>query len=150
MSRRGAEVENDSHDEWTLRYDRFDPQHELVRKALCTLGNGYFGTRGAAPESHADGIHYPGTYVAGLYNRRSTEVAGREVENESMVNLPNWLPLNFRIDDQPWFEPGETNILDYEQELNLRQAILTRRLRVSDSSGRVTLVEQRRFVSMAN
>ena len=150
MSRRGAEVENDSHDEWTLRYDRFDPQHELVREALCTLGNGYFGTRGAAPESHADGIHYPGTYVAGLYNRRSTEVAGREVENESMVNLPNWLPLNFRIDDQPWFEPGETNILDYEQELNLRQAILTRRLRVSDSSGRVTLVEQRRFVSMAN
>ena len=150
MSPEAAEVDNDSLDEWTLRYDRFDPQHELVREALCTLGNGYFGTRGAAPESRADGTHYPGTYVAGLYNRRSTEVAGREVENESMVNLPNWLPLYFRIDDQPWFEPGETNILDYEQELNLRQAILTRRLRVSDASERVTLVEQRRFVSMAN
>jgi trehalose/maltose hydrolase-like predicted phosphorylase len=150
MSAPTAEVDEDFLDEWTLRYDRFDPQHELVREALCTLGNGYFGTRGAAPESRADGTHYPGTYVAGLYNRRSTDVAGRQVENESMVNLPNWLPLYFRIDDQPWFEPGETNILDYVQELNLRQAILTRRLRVSDESGRVTLVEQRRFVSMAN
>ena len=150
MSGLTAEVGEDSVDEWTLRYDHFEPQHELVREALCTLGNGYFGTRGAAPESRADGIHYPGTYVTGLYNRRSTDLAGRAVENESMVNLPNWLPLYFRIDDQPWFEPGEANILDYEQELNLRQAILTRRMRVRDESGRDTMVEQRRFVSMAN
>jgi trehalose/maltose hydrolase-like predicted phosphorylase len=150
MNAQTAKVNNDYLDEWTLRYDVFEPQHELVREALCTLGNGYFGTRGAAPESRADGTHYPGTYVTGLYNRRSTDVAGRSVENESMVNLPNWLPLYFRIDDQPWFEPGEANILDYDQKLNLRQAILTRRLRVMDESGRVTSVEQRRFVSMAN
>jgi alpha,alpha-trehalase len=136
-------------DEWTLRYGRFEPEHELVREALCTLGNGYFATRGAAPECGADGVHYPGTYVAGLYNRRSSEVAGRTVENESMVNLPNWLPVSFRIDDQTWSESSAT-IAEYEQELNLRQAVLTRRLRVSDPSGRLTTVEQRRFVSMAN
>ena len=137
-------------DEWSLRYDRFDPAREGLREALCTLGNGYFATRGAAPEAVADGIHYPGTYVAGLYNRRPTRLAGRTVENESIVNLPNWLVVNFRINDGPWFDLDDVDILDYSQELNLRQATLSRTLRVRDIIGRVTRVEQRRFVSMAD
>lgn len=32
---------------------------------MCTLGNGYLATCGAAPESSANGIHYPGA-AAGL------------------------------------------------------------------------------------
>lgn len=36
---------------WILEYDGFDPKEESLREALCTLGNGYFATRGAAPES---------------------------------------------------------------------------------------------------
>jgi trehalose/maltose hydrolase-like predicted phosphorylase len=46
-------------------------------------------------------MHYPGTYLAGGYNRLVSEVAGRKVENEDLVNMPNWLPLTFRIDDGP-------------------------------------------------
>ena len=30
-------------------------------------------------------------------NRLTTEVAERMVENEDLVNLPNWLPLRFRL-----------------------------------------------------
>ena len=52
---------------WLLAYDGFDPPAEQLREALCTLGNGYFATRGAAPEAAADAVHYPGTYVAGNY-----------------------------------------------------------------------------------
>jgi len=66
---------------WILEYDGFDPKEESLREALCTLGNGYFATRGAAPESRADSIHYPGTYLAGGYNRLQTEIAGRVIEN---------------------------------------------------------------------
>lgn len=137
-------------DEWTLGYDHFDPEHEATRETLCTLGNGYFATRGAAPESRADGIHYPGTYVAGLYDRRTSEVAGRAVENESLVNLPNWLPVTFRSDDGPWFDLREVRLLEYSQELFLRHGMLSRRFRVTDPDGRTTRVEQRRFVSMAD
>jgi len=50
---------------WKLIYEDFQPSKESLREALCTLGNGYFATRGAAPESEADKIHYPGTYLAG-------------------------------------------------------------------------------------
>lgn len=37
--------------EWTWVYEGYDPESERLREALCTLGNGYFATRGAAPEA---------------------------------------------------------------------------------------------------
>ena len=89
---------------WSVQYDRFDAGRQGLREALCTLGNGYFATRGALPETQADDVHYPGTYVAGLYNRAKTNVAGRSVENEDLVNVPNWLPFSFRVDGGPWFD----------------------------------------------
>ena len=61
-------------DPWLLRFEGFDPAAEGHREALCTLGNGYWGTRGAAPEARTDAVHYPGTYLAGVYNPLSTEV----------------------------------------------------------------------------
>jgi trehalose/maltose hydrolase-like predicted phosphorylase len=145
-----SDLEPEDVDEWILSYGRFDPEHEGLREALCTLGNGSFATRGAAPEAVADGVHYPGTYVAGLYDRRSMVIAGRSVENESIVNLPNWLVMDFRFEDGPWFDAGALEVLEHRQDLDLRQATLSRTLRVRDGAGRVTQVEQRRFVSMSD
>ena len=133
---------------WRLVYRGFEPEQEGLREALCATGNGYFATRGAAPEARADGVHYPGAYVAGVYNRLASEVAGRTVENESMVNVPNWLPLTFRIEDGAWFRIAEVELLAYEQELDLRRGVLSRRLRCRDQHGRHTNVVQRRFTSM--
>jgi len=72
--------------EWELTYNEYNTEDEPLREALCTLGNGYFATRGAAEESNSDGIHYPGTYLAGGYNRLKSEIAGRIIENEDLVN----------------------------------------------------------------
>jgi alpha,alpha-trehalase len=134
---------------WVLGYDGFDPDREGLREALCTLGNGYFATRGAAPEAKADDVHYPGTYVAGCYNRLVTEIAGRSVVNEDIVNVPNWLPLTFRIGDGGWFDTRRLDLLDYRQELDLRRGVLTRAVSCRDPAGRVTRVIQRRFVDMS-
>jgi trehalose/maltose hydrolase-like predicted phosphorylase/beta-phosphoglucomutase-like phosphatase (HAD superfamily) len=133
---------------WSLAYDGFDPEQQGLREALCAIGNGFFVTRGALPEAEADGVNYPGTYVAGLYNRLQTEIAGRTVENEDLVNLPNWLPLRFRVADGPWFDVAGADILDHSLELDLREGTLTRYLRWQDPDGRRTGVVQRRFVSM--
>jgi alpha,alpha-trehalase len=133
---------------WVLCYDGFDPDEEPLREALCTLGNGFFATRGAAPESSADEIHYPGTYVAGLYNRLVTEVAGRDIVNEDLVNVPNWLHLRFRIAGGAWFALPGSEVEDYRQELDLRHGVLTRRFVFIDFRGRRTRVTQRRFVHM--
>ena len=135
---------------WTLVYEGFIPEQEGLREALCAVGNGYFATRGAAPESSADSIHYPGTYIAGCFNRLKTDIAGRTIENECMVNVPNWLPVTFRIEDGDWFDVGRTHILEYRQELDLRQGVLSRTVRFADKQDRQTRLFQRRFVSMAN
>lgn len=135
---------------WRLVYEGFDPEEEGLREALCTLGNGYFATRGAAPESRADGVHYPGTYLAGGYNRLKTAIAGRTIENEDLVNLPNWLPLNFRVLGGGWFNLEDVEILSYRQELDIKQGILHRTVHFQDGEGRETRLFTRRLVSMAD
>ncbi|MQA79649.1 MAG: glycoside hydrolase family 65 protein [Streptosporangiales bacterium] len=134
---------------WELSYTGYDPASERTREALCTLGNGYFATRGAAPESRAGSTHYPGTYIAGCYDRQVSSVAGGgSVENEDLVNVPNCLCLTFRIDGGDWFDLDRWVVLDTRQVLQLRGGVLRRMVRVDDGSGRVTRVEQRRLVSM--
>jgi trehalose/maltose hydrolase-like predicted phosphorylase/beta-phosphoglucomutase-like phosphatase (HAD superfamily) len=133
---------------WTLAYDGFDPAQQGLREALCALGNGYLVTRGALPEADADEVNYPGSYVAGLYNRLVTEIAGRKVTNEDLVNLPNWLSLGFRVAGGPWFDVQQADVLDHRLELDMRRGTLLRRLRWQDAEGRRTSVVQRRFVSM--
>ncbi len=135
---------------WSILYEGFDPAEEPLREAMCALGNGRFASRGCAPEAVADGVHYPGTYAAGLYNRLTSEVMGREVEDESNVNLPNWLPLSFRIENGEWFDVSKVELAEYRQELDLRRAVLTRRVRFKDAEGRESVVAQHRLLSMAN
>ncbi|MFP3900829.1 MAG: glycoside hydrolase family 65 protein [Acidimicrobiia bacterium] len=134
---------------WELNYTGYDPASEPLREALCTLGNGFFGTRGAAPESRADDVHYPGTYIAGIYNRLTTHLEGQDIENESLVNVPNWLPLTFRVEDGPWFSIDDVEVLDYVLSLEIRRGVLVRRVRFRDGDGRETALSQRRIVHMA-
>lgn len=131
-----------------LVYEGFDPAHEGHREALTTLGNGYLGTRGAAPEHAADGVHYPGTYLAGVYNRLTSVVAGREVEDEHLVNAPNWLLFDLRIGDGSWWSAGGVRVGAERRELDLCRGVLTRTAELTDPAGRRLHLTQRRLVSM--
>ena len=134
--------------DWKLAYEGFVPAEEGLREALCTLGNGYFATRGAVEEASADAVHYPGTYLAGGYNRLKTDIAGQVIENEDLVNFPNWLPLSFRPADNDWLNLQRDEAIDYRQELDLRNGVLFRRFTLRDKAGRETSVESRRLVHM--
>ncbi|QGV77366.1 glycoside hydrolase family 65 protein [Streptomyces ficellus] len=137
----------------TWEYEGYEPGRERLREALCTLGNGYMATRGAAPECAADEVHYPGTYVAGCYDRLTSTVAGRQVENEDIVNLPNWLPLRFRMSspqgDTPWFTPDSGALREHRQHLDLRTGTLERTTKY-EADGRVLAVRQLRLVHMGD
>ena len=135
---------------WSLVYQEFDPAREGIRESLCALGNGYFVTRGAAAWADADAVHYPGTYLAGGYNRLRTDIQGRVVENEDLVNLPNWLSLTFRIEHGEWFGLSAVTIRSYRQELDLRRGVLSTSMDIEDAQGRRTAVVERRFVSMSD
>ncbi len=136
-------------DAWTLELDGWNPADEGRREALCTLGNGRFATRGAAPEAPADGVHYPGTYAAGvLQPAAATRSAGGSIENESIVNLPDWLPLTLpRSRTATGSTAAASTVLDYAQELDLRRGRADPPVpRSGTPRGRRTAVAQRRFV----
>ncbi|MBZ9643606.1 glycoside hydrolase family 65 protein, partial [Streptomyces sp. PSKA30] len=135
---------------WTWEYEGYEAADERLRESLCTLGNGYFATRGALPECAADDVHYPGTYVAGCYNRLTSDVAGRMVENEDMVNVPNWLPLRFRLRGRPWLTPDTATVLEHRMVLHLSSGVLERLTRYAFGNGRALTVRQQRLVHMAD
>jgi trehalose/maltose hydrolase-like predicted phosphorylase len=137
-------------DGFTLAYDGFDAGAEGLREALTSTGNGYLCTRGAAEWEDADGVHYPGTYAHGGYNRETTILGGLPVLNEDLVNLPNWLVLELRIEGGDAFRLADVELLGYRHELDIRTATVARQLRFRDGAGRETALESRRFVSMAD
>ena len=135
-------------DPWRLVYKGFDPAHEAQREALTTLGNGYMATRGANSEHSADGIHYPGTYIAGVYNRLVSTIDGHDREDEDLVNIPNWLVFDLRIGDGTWWSQGGFGAANESRELDLRRGFLTRSVLLTDESKRSIHLTERRVVSM--
>ncbi|MCX2739162.1 glycoside hydrolase family 65 protein [Pontibacter anaerobius] len=137
--------------DWRIVYEEWTPELQPLREALCTLGNGYFATRGAFEEASADeSIHYPGTYLAGGYNRLITEIAGKLIENEDLVNWPNWLPLSFRHPGEEWFDLKRVEVISFRLELDMQQGLLIRQLQFRDGKERESTLHSRRLVSMAN
>jgi len=135
---------------WTLAYDSFEPEEEALREALTSTGNGYFSTRGALGWSETDEVSYPGTYTHGGYNRETTIMAGVPVLNEDLVNLPNWLLLELRIEGEEALDMSNVEVLSYRHEYDAQYAVLKRNARLRDRAGRETTLETRRFVSMAD
>ncbi|AKD05334.1 glycosyl hydrolase family 65 protein [Pontibacter korlensis] len=133
---------------FSISYDDWVPEEQKLREALCTLGNGYFATRGAAEENSNNEFNYSGTYLAGGYNRVETEISGRTIENEDFVNFPNWLCLSFRPEGDEWLNLALYKVLDYRQTLYMKIGIFERDFRVEDSLGRRTHIQSRRIVSM--
>ena len=137
-------------DGFLLTYDGFEPGSEGLREALTSTGNGYLCTRGAAEWEEADGVHYPGTYVHGGYNRETTILSSVPVLNEDLVNMPNWLVLQLRIEGGEAIRLADVDLLGYRHELDIRYATVVRHVRFRDLSGRETTLHSRRFVSMGD
>ncbi len=137
-------------DSWNLTYYGFDPSEEKLRETLTTVGNGYFGTRGCfVGEQAHEVIHYPGTYVAGVYNTLPSQVYRRTVYNKDLVNCPNWLLIELKIGDGEFAHINQLEVLSYRHNLNMRRGIMTRYITVKDRDGRITRIETERIASMA-
>jgi trehalose/maltose hydrolase-like predicted phosphorylase/beta-phosphoglucomutase-like phosphatase (HAD superfamily) len=135
---------------WWLMYDDLDRADEGIVETMCTLANGYLGSRGARPWAKDNGTSYPGTYLAGVYNRLQSEVVGELVEVESLINAPNWLPVTFRPDDGAWLGAEDVVLSSHRIRLDLRCGLMVRHCIVTDGAGRRTSLTERRIVSMAD
>lgn len=133
---------------WHFEVNTWDRNRRKHIEAITVLGNGYFATRGAYEESVIDEINYPGTYIAGGFNRLPSDVSGKHIEHESMVNCANWLPISFKIEDSDWFSIDKNDLIFYRLCLDLKQGLLIRRLQFRDSSQRESQLEITRLVHM--
>ncbi|MFH1283889.1 MAG: glycosyl hydrolase family 65 protein [bacterium] len=141
---------NSNSSNWKLIYTEFNPAEEHLRETLCTLGNGYMGTRGSQIESYASKCHYPGTYLAGVYNKTPTNIAGRTIYNEDLVNCTNWQVLRFKVGDGEWISTSSCRLMSFYQELDLLRGMLVRKMRIRDSKGNITRVESNNIVHMGD
>lgn len=137
-------------DNWILEYNDYEPTKEKSRESLLAVGNGYFGTRGALEEVSATKTNYPGTYMAGLYNRLISQVSGRDVDNEDFVNATNWLPVTFKINDGNYLDINNTKIISIHRRICFKRAVLAKKMVVEDEFGNRTLIESKRLASMTH
>jgi beta-phosphoglucomutase family hydrolase len=138
-------------DSWTLVYHGFEPERERLREALTTVGNGFFGTRGCFESNKADEVvHYPGTYIAGVYNSLPSVVFRKTITNNDLVNCPNWLLVEVAVENGKYRSPLEFELIDYQHTLDMRKAVMSRRLTFKHGKGRITSIISERLASMAD
>jgi beta-phosphoglucomutase family hydrolase len=135
-------------DNWSIIYNDYVPEKERTRETLLTIGNGYFGTRGAMEETDSGNHNYPGTYIAGLYNRLISKVGDRDVENEDFVNCPNWLKMQVNLNFDSPIDINQTKILEIERKLGLKTGLFSRTMVIVDDKERQTRIVSRRLASM--
>ncbi|WP_261807422.1 glycosyl hydrolase family 65 protein [Lapidilactobacillus luobeiensis] len=132
--------------DWQIAYhDISKGVNSYGQESILTLGNGYLGWRGAPLLSSYSDDHYPGLYVAGIFNQTTTAVNHRDIVNEDMVNLPNPQLLRLRID-------GEPVTLNYDQRqavLQMDQGVLTETLTFPAKQGHLYL-ETKKVVDPIN
>jgi beta-phosphoglucomutase family hydrolase len=137
-------------DNWSITYHDYVPEKERTRETLLTVGNGYFGTRGAMEEADAGEQNYPGTYIAGMYNRLVSKVGDRDIENEDFVNCPNWLKMQINLNFDSPLDMNQVKILEIERKLDLFTGLFTRSMIIEDDQQRRTKIVSKRFASMDN
>ncbi|MFD1455853.1 glycoside hydrolase family 65 protein [Levilactobacillus lanxiensis] len=121
---------------WHLDYyGQYQGKRNYGQEAMLTVGNGFVGLRGAYTEAHADADNYPGMYTAGLYDQLTTNLNGRAVTNEDLVNLPNAQALSFGVDHQNPFQIKAADIQDIYRSLDLHTGTLTTTMLVQLSTG---------------
>lgn len=136
---------------WHLDYyGEYSGKRNYGQEAMLTIGNGYFGLRGAYVEASADKDNYPGTYVAGVYNQLTTNINGRDVVNEDLVNLPNAQYISFGVDHQHPFQIKKEDIQDIYRSLDLKTGVLTTTLHLQLSTGHILEVRATKVANMTN
>ena len=137
---------------WSLNYPYFEPQEELLRETMTTVGNGFIGHRNALSFMKADeDTHYPGTYIAGLFNKTGSEVQDRTIYNNDFVNIPNAFLVQFKFDhDTNYWSMNDLKIDLYQHRLDMKTGEAIREMLLQHQDGRQVKYICRQLASMKN
>jgi kojibiose phosphorylase len=126
---------------WRVAEAAFDPAQQHVMESNMTQGNGYLGTR-ATLEERTPGDQQA-TMVHGLWD-------DAPIVFTELVNSPDWTALEVVVNGRR-FALSEGTVSDYARVLDLRDGVLTRRVRWQpEADGPLLDLTFSRFPSMAD
>jgi len=126
---------------------------ETVRgsESLFAIGNGRFGQRANFEEPYS-GDHLRGSYLAGVYYPDKTKVGwwknGYPEYFAKVLNATNWIEVAWWVDGAE-VDLAKAEGLEFERKLDLKEGVLSRRVRLRLPSGATVRLEAERFCSMA-
>ncbi|MET2010309.1 glycosyl hydrolase family 65 protein [Microbacterium chocolatum] len=137
-------------DPWRLVETSFRLDDVGVTETLFALGNGYLGMRGNHPEGRFAQEH--GTFINGFHEtfpiRHAEQAYGFAEVGQTIINAPDAKVLRVYVDDEP-LSLDVADVRDYERVLDMRDGILTRRIRWMTPSGKDVLIDFERLISFA-
>lgn len=138
-------------DEWSLIEEGFDPESVKSSESLFSLGNGAMGQRANFEEAYS-GESFQGSYIGGIYYPDKTRVGwwknGYPEYFAKVLNAPNWIGINIKIDDEVFDMNTCEHISNYRRELNMKEGWHLRTFKAKLSSGLEIQVEAKRFLSL--
>lgn len=79
--------------------------------------------------------------MAGGYNRLRSEIQGRNIDTDELVNLTNWTRITFASKGSDWFSwNGQFEVLKHQKLLNIKEGVLMRRVSIKQPNGCITTI----------
>src|SRR5437660_11431625 len=103
-------------DLWHINEDSFHSKTYRSQETVYTIGNGYFGTRGAFEEGYPEAT--PATLLFGVFDDIS-------VGKEELANAPDWLPISLFVNGER-FRLDRGKLLSYHRALDMHNGVLRR------------------------
>lgn len=130
--------QNLSEDKFIILQDEY--KDNLKYESLFCLANGYLGMRGAYEEGTK--VSLPYNYINGVFDKSETFM-------RELANMPNWLGLKIYVEKE-LIGIEDCEISGFSRVLDMKNALLARKMICTDGNGRKTQVEAIRFVSRNN
>lgn len=129
---------------WNVIQTEFNPERNLARETLFSVGNGYMAARAYMDEPYEGDCNttHRGTYIAGLFD----DIPGEPGIYE-MCNTPCFFSCDIVLDGRPLRITPE-NITGWTCDLNMKNGVMTRSFIHTSSDGKRTRVKSMRFISL--
>lgn len=136
---------------WNIVTHTLDPEDKRLQESMTSLGNEYMGMRGFYEEDYS-GDTLKGIYLGGVWFPDKTRVGwwknGYPKYFGKVINAINFIKLNVLIDGDP-IDLAKDKVSDFELNLDMKQAKLTRSFTVTKNGHAIAMTFER-FISVAN
>ena len=138
-------------DNWSIIEEGFDKKRVKSSESLFSIGNGAMGQR-ANFEEHYSGETFQGSYIGGVYYPDKTRVGwwknGYPEYFAKVLNAPNWIGINIRINGDVLDLNTCQKISNYKRELNMKEGSYQGSFQATTLSGTEIAVQVTRFLSL--